>query len=289
MARRAAPSMRQGTHTEPAAQSRTEVANVLDWATVRQRRMRGAPALQPKAGAALQPKFDLDGAWMQGVDDTELLAKFTSTTSALWKALRDDKHEIGVRHDASGANYSFSSQIISISSDWLGWVKDYVKSGTQNPKLTRAIAALTHEMSHAHDHMIRKESPAGASRDGDDWVLGVLKTELRAWMKEARSGREHAREKKLGSTDDDNDLIFSWVALKYMLDDNVALEAKSNVVLGRLQKYYNDNKTDGKSSSLAVLVRDHLRALMIDYAGQVRAKFASDDATMRGLAAKYMK
>lgn len=274
---------------QPGAVSRDRLAQSRVLGTV--------PPLQPKSRGprdadgvpVLQAKFYRDGEWMQDVKDSVLTDKFETTTRALWSALKAVGVIVGVDAGGSGASYSFDTKTLQISADWLAMVKNYVESDTRHASLTRAIAALTHEMSHAHDHQLRGESPAGASREGDDWVVGVLKTELRAWMKEARSAREHARGKGLGTTTDDDDLVFSWVALKYMLDDGAALDAKSNVVIGRLHKYYNDNRTEGKSSALDVLLRDHLLVPMADYAMQIRAKFTSTDARLRDVTKKYMK
>lgn len=245
----------------------------------------------------VQAKFmDISGMkyWMQDVDNAKLLERFGGTTASLWSALRDSGSEVYVDPSGSGGSYGFSgasANTLQLSKNWMDMIQDYVDKGTKVDQLARATSALTHEMSHAHDHKIRKESPAGASRDGDDWVVGVLKTELRAWMKEARSARENIKEKRLVSTGDDNNLIFSWIAVNYLIEDKVdLLSVGNNVVINRLKKYYNDNMTQGKSSSLpSLLTGAGLMALLTDYAGQVRNKFTSADDKMRSAAADYMK
>jgi hypothetical protein len=243
------------------------------------------------AGVVTQRKFYGDGAWMQDIDDKTLLARFGSTTSSLWHALQQDGLIIYVEAGGSGGSYDFGAKRLQLAADWLSLVKGYVDSGTKHDNLVRATSALTHEMSHAHDHQVRKESPAGASRTKDDWVLGVLKTELRAWMKEARSGRENAKGKSLSSNDDDNDLIFSWIAVHYLINDGtdlLTISPSNNVVVGRLVKYYNDNRTSGASSPLADLLAGGLLNLLKDYAGQIRTQFTSTDPKLRPIVAKYM-
>lgn len=236
----------------------------------------------------IQAKFYRDGDWMTDVADDVIDNRFAVTTRTLWKALKSDGPIVGVDQGGSGASYSFNHRAIQISKDWLDAVKAYVSdSGQKDAKLMRATTALTHEMSHAHDHQVRRESPEGASRETDDWVLGVLKTELRAWMKEARSGIENHKDKAMLNSDDDRDLQYSWVALSFVPNEADYLALKSNLVIGRLNKYYNDNKSAG-SSSLAELVAGGLNALIADYATQIRRSDGSTDAKMRSAVATYM-
>lgn len=262
----------------------------------------GAKALQPhsttsksayrpssSSGASIQAKFYRDGEWMQDVVGDVLDDRFATTTRTLWKDLQKDGRIVGVEKGGSGASYSFGLKTIQISADWFSAIEAYVKDSSQkDAKLLRATSALTHEMSHAHDHQVRGESPDGAKRDNNDWVLAVLKTELRAWMKEARSGIENRKEKELVNSDDDRDLQYSWVALDFVTDEKAYIALEDNLVIGRLKKYYNDNKAPA-SSSLADLIAGGLNALIAGYAKQIRNSYTSSDETLLRAVAKYMK
>jgi Domain of unknown function (DUF4157) len=238
---------------------------------------------------ALQAKFYRDGEWMQDTSDSTLDERFETTTRALWKDLKKDGRIVGVDKGGSGASYSFGTKTIAISTDWLKAIETYAASGTKDPKLLRATSALTHEMSHAHDHQVRGEHPEGASHAKDDWVVGVLKTELRAWMKEARSGIENRKGKSMENTDDDRDLQYGWLAVYFMIADGTNyLAAKNNLVIGRLNKYYNDNKSDA-SSALADLVAGPLTGLLDTYAQQIRISYTSDESALRRVAAPHMR
>ena len=258
-------------------------------ATVVQRR-----AYEPNLSGAyprvVQSKFDVDGAWMQSVNDTTLLAKFGSTTAALWGALRDHKADIGISSGGSGGGWNFSTRMLEISTSWFNPVKEYVTNGTKATELGRGLAALTHELSHAHDQIVRKESPSGASKDTDAFVIAVLKTELRAWMKEARSARENHKDKNIPPGDDNNNLIKGWLGVHFTLKNGknvLKADIYENPVVGRLHKYFNDNKSTKTTSTLADLLTASSNGLAADltsYAQQIRDKFTSDDTTLRQVA-----
>ncbi|MDI1444131.1 hypothetical protein [Polyangium sp. 6x1] len=249
-----------------------------------------APHLSGAPPRVVQSKFDLDGAWMQSVDDTTLLAKFGATTAALWSALREHKADIGISSGGSGGGWNFSTMMLEISSSWFNPIKEYVTNGTKGTQLGRGIAALTHEMSHAHDQIVRKESPRGASKDTDAFVIAVLKTELRAWMKEARCARENYKDKSIPPGDDNNNLIKGWLGVHFSLKDakNVLkADVYENPVVGRLHKYFNDNKSTKTTSTLADLLTTSSTGLAADltsYAQQIRDKFTSDDTMLRSVA-----
>jgi hypothetical protein len=246
------------------------------------------PASSVDGMQAVQAVFYRDGEWMQNVAGDVLDSRFASTTRALWKDLQKDGRIVGVDKGGSGASYSFGRKTIDISADWFGAVEAYVKDASkQDAKLMRGTTALTHEMSHAHDHQVRGESPDGASRDKDEWVVAVLKTELRAWMKEARAGIENRKEKEIENSGDDRDLQYSWVALHFIGDEHAYLGLAKNLVIGRLTKYYNDNKSPA-SNSLAELVAGGLNVLIADYATQIRKAYTSTDTTLRRAVALYM-
>jgi hypothetical protein len=250
--------------------------------------------LVANTGGVLQGKFDQDGEWMQEVDDATLLEKFGQTTASLWKALRDLDSDLAVKAQGSGANFNFETFILSIASDWLRDIKKYVDDGTKADGLDAAVSSLTHEMSHAHDRFVKKESPRGKSKETDAYVAAVLKTELRAWMKEARSARENSKEKGINLGDVNNQLIIGWLGVHYTIADGkdiLAADEYKNPVVGRLKKYFNDNKSTETTTTLAELLADASNGLLADltnYAGQIRAKFTSGDGTLRGAAAAAM-
>lgn len=240
--------------------------------------------------SAVQMKFDMDGSWMQQVEDSVLLEKFGATTSSLWSALRKNGADIAVDAGGSGASYSFSSLRVQISKNWLDSIKAYVEKGTKNDVLGQATAALTHELSHAHDHIVKKESPSKADKTKDDYVIAVLRTELRAWMKEARAARENFKDKKLDVHADNSNLIKGWLGVYFSLKDGkdvLKVSSSDNLVVGRLNKYFLDNQKAKTDTTLEDLLATSQTGLLADldiYSQSIRAKFTSDDELLRKVA-----
>lgn len=246
-----------------------------------------------RTGPVVQREFDGPlGEWMQKVDDKQLKAKFGVTTRALWSALRKSEQPLQVKEVTSGATYNFETKALAINRDWYDAIKSYVVDGTKGDNLARGIAALTHEMSHAHDHLELKQSPFSASSDDDSRVVAVLKTELKAWMKEARSARENSKEKGIKASEDDNRLIFSWLAVWFLLREksNVLAHPKDNLVVGRLQKYFKDNRSKKTKTTLAGLLTDTgngLQSQIVDYAKEIRGKFETGDEKLRAILVQH--
>lgn len=242
----------------------------------------------------LQPKFVAEGDWMDDVKDAKLVELFGSTTSSLWKAMRDSSDLVIVRSASYGASFNFGDKVLSVSSDWLASIKKYVDKGEKDSILGKAISAFTHELSHAHDHFVKNETPSGKNRDTDEYVTAVLKTELKAWMKEARSARENSKEKSVSAGDDNNALINSWLGVHFSLKDGkdiLTADTGVNQVIGRLTKYFNDNKSSTSPTTLRQLMANASNGLMTDiinYAQQIRDKYASADDVLRDLSSGFM-
>lgn len=257
-------------------------------------------SMQTQADVALQGKFvGADGDWMQDVSDEVLIEKFGATTRALWSALRKSSEFVIIKKSGSGAAYSFSTKELFINSDWYNAIKTYVETGEKSGSLGDAIAAFTHEMSHAHDVRVKGETPEGKDKGTDAYVTAVMKTELKAWMKEARSARENSRmaddDAKIAIGNNSSRLIKGWLAVYFTLQASgniLAISASNNIVVGRLQKYFLDNKSTVTSTDLAGLLAANGGDLMNDianYAGQIRAKFTSGDTDVKRLCAAEMK
>lgn len=91
------------------------------------------------------------------------------------------------------------------------------------------IAMISHELSHARDHIIK-------GKEIDSSTIAVIDSELRAWAVEAISAIEVAAQVK--EMDKDKDiLVNSWVTIKPSMLDNLAANANSNEVINRLQRY----------------------------------------------------
>ena len=232
-----------------------------------------------------QMKFTSDGAWMDDVGNSTLNSKFSVTTRALWAALRDLKDNVAVKKGGSGGSYNWGTKTISLSSNYLKSIEEYVDDGSKDKHLGRATASLTHEMSHAHDVLAKGESPEFADRMTLDYVTAVLKTELKAWMKEARSARENKKDKSIPLDGDSSQLVCSWLAIHYVGDGCLTLDIYENSVIGRLTKYYNDNKPDAYKKSLVDYVKKkpEIMVLLKQYAATIRGKFTSDDKTLKSI------
>jgi len=83
--------------------------------------------------------------------------------------------------------------------------------------------------------------------------------------------------------DNSTKLIKGWLAVHYTIKsggDVLKISTSKNAVVGRLQKYFNDNKSTKTQTTLAELLAANSNALMNnlkDYAGQIRAEFSSGD------------
>ena len=270
----------------------------LQLKTASMRQEQSNQALKPMhlgGQAIVQRSFDQTGAWMQEVSDDTLLEKFGPTTTALWSALRKSQQFLSVYATGSGANYNFGTGAITLSKDWHDAIKNYVQNGTQNKELLgKAIAALTHELSHAHDHLVKKSSPRNKSKQTDAYVTAVLETELKAWMKEARSARENFKGKGIHTGDENSRLIMGWLGIYFSEKEGKDFTKAShtdNPVVGRLNVYFNKNKSAHTSTTLQALLADSsngLRASIIAYAQQIRGQFVSDDQKLRAYALTTM-
>lgn len=91
------------------------------------------------------------------------------------------------------------------------------------------IAMISHELSHARDHIIK-------GKDVDSSTKAVIDSELRAWAVEAISAIEVATQVK-EMDKDKNILVESWVSIEPKMLDDLAANADSNEVINRLQRY----------------------------------------------------
>lgn len=232
-----------------------------------------------RSNEIVQGKFDQAGSWMQDVSDAELVSKFGGTTQSLWTALRNIGHFIAINEGGSGGSFNFSTFTITLSANYMRAIKDYIDRGTKAAVLSEAISSLTHEMSHAHDRFVQRERPRDKGDGTDTWVTGVLKTELKAWMKESRSALENRDGKGIDPGDRNQELIKGWLGVYYTLaqeKDVIAADIYENPVIGRLHLYFNNNKDANSSTTLRQLLDIHSNGLAEDlkeFSKKIRDKF----------------
>lgn len=261
------------------------------------------PAFQLKTSEApIQARFVGTHGWLNSISDEQLDGlqedqadgKVGATTFDIWKTLRDRGFEIPI--ETGQPSFNFSNLTLSLPQEWTDSLKAYFKDGTKDAHLGRALAGFTHELSHAHDRLIEKDSPKGKSESDDSKCIAVLRTELKAWWKEAKSAREASRlDSKVPSGAENNTLIASWLAVKYLIADGkdpLKADIYDNTVIGRLHLYFNKNKSTETSTTLSQLITDEstgLGAQLFEYANDIRNMFASDDSKLRQVAASAMK
>jgi len=257
------------------------------------------PAFQLKASSApqgvVQARFDGEHSWLNGITDDQLSGKVGPTTFEVWKALRDKGIDIYI--ETGQPSFNFKNLTLSLPKEWTDSLKKYFsEDGTKDANISRALSGFTHELSHAHDRLIEKDSPKGKSEADDSKCIAVLKTELKAWWKEAKSAREHGRmEDRLPMGSENSDLVLSWLGVHFLIASGknpLDADIYENNVIGRLELYFNKNKSKETTTTLSQLITDEstgLGAQIYSYAADIRSMFTSEDQTLRGHCASQMK
>jgi hypothetical protein len=255
--------MRRALEESPRVQSQLALQRALNrseaapaneaWPVVQQKQRRVKPTLQAKGMAIMNAGFNLNsneplntGAGPQPKapgGNVAIQRKFAGhygdllTTlspgylnlpdshiySSIWTALNASEKELSV--DEGTPKYDEEKSIVHLKGEQIR----SLTSGATNPELrTAAIAVITHELSHAHDHLIKNRTQGEAP----DRLKHIIDTEWRAWAREAKSAAETA---PLALDDERKDLIAGWQTLKPELLNDVG--NSTNKVIKRLVHY----------------------------------------------------
>jgi hypothetical protein len=190
--------------------------------------------------------------FLQNESEEKMESLFDGNTWILIKTLRNSGADFQIMSGGS-PTYDHKNRRIELPEGWLRELKSYCTTGQKTPNLGQAIAGLTHEMSHAHDHVMLKDRPMDIEDKPDDYVIGVLRTEMKAWMKEARSWINHMK-KGIEINEEGLGLIDGWLKIQSNGLRAQDMGTRGNIVIERLDGYFNSNKKGAKTSLTALFV-----------------------------------
>jgi hypothetical protein len=154
--------------------------------------------------------------------------------SVLWSELKGAKGDIKV--EAGANSFIQESGTMQLNESMLVSLVNNLKEKSMTPQLKASlIASITHEMSHAHDWLIKERivrTPltAGVAEHTKD----VIDTELRAWAREALSAYQLSPGRLDGEK---QDLVDGWQNISKELLHDIADASKKNEVMKRLVNY----------------------------------------------------
>jgi hypothetical protein len=132
-------------------------------------------------------------------------------------------------------NYIPSKSQLTLHGDTLGKLVDGETEFAPEER-AEAIAKITHELSHAHDHLIVGRELTGDGKTAEH-TSKVLDTELRAWAREALTAYQLNSNQAKTNTNT-ADLINGWLGFKVaMLDDIKTYKDAKNELMRRIWDY----------------------------------------------------
>jgi hypothetical protein len=199
--------------------------------TVTQRQRIEAAFGATTAAAPLQAKFAGSLGPLLAALSPALLGVQDNIYASLWTDLNNAVKVIKVEQGPLG--YEQDTQTLYLDAHMLHGL---VRHGTLEPKVKASwVALVTHELSHAHDHVIKAREVRTPVRAGvEGHTKDVIETELRAWAREALSAHK-VSPKDLD--DEKRELREGWQGITTDMLKNLATYAASNAVIGRLLRY----------------------------------------------------
>jgi hypothetical protein len=202
----------------------------------------------PFAPRALKASYANEGSLIQGKFAGSLGSVMKVLTPArlnvadnyyamLWKQLAE--HEAVIHVEQGGPTYDQATSTIRLSPHMLEQLmKDSaLPPEKQMPPEQKAfwISLITHEFSHAHDHLIQNRhvrTPVLAGVEAH--TRDVIDTELRAWAREALSAHQLSPNK----LDENNaKLVNGWLSIEPAMLGDLASYKSKNYVVERLFDY----------------------------------------------------
>lgn len=187
-------------------------------------------AFAPSAGV-LQRKFTGKYGTVLAALTPDHLDVQNNFYAGLWRELNQSPKDIAV--EAGSPSYEQSGRTLYLSETVL---MALLKKQAPDDKVKASwVAHITHELSHAHDHVIKgREIRTPVLGGRSNHTKDVIETELRAWAREALSAHQLSP-KNLDS--EKASLVSGWKAYATGLLDDVGAAAASNEIIARLARY----------------------------------------------------
>lgn len=229
------PGRREPVSTVPGPRPATTLSGALD-ASVRQlrQRLRWQAGFGPAAFAApgvIQAKFAGKYGAVLSALSPQHLGIGDNFYGALWNDLGQSPVDVAV--EAGAPKYDQASRTLYLNESVL---VDLLGKKAPNDKVKASwVAHITHELSHAHDHVIKQRNirtPVLGGREGH--TKDVIETELRAWAREALSAHQISPK---DLDDEKARLVAGWKNYAEAQLDDIAAAAQGNEVMDRLKRY----------------------------------------------------
>lgn len=178
----------------------------------------------------VQGKFvDLEGMKLDKAVP-ELIKAGGTQYEALWYPLKGSTKSVHIAPTDGMSSYDPSTNTLYFKPEIVNSLLD----ADLDPAVRVShIAAITHEMQHAYDHMVAEMEVDGGLPD--EATKKILTTELRAWASEAVSAIQMGQ--KMEAMDEEKGkLIESWLSYESTMLENLG-EHKQNEIIKRLYNY----------------------------------------------------
>lgn len=187
-------------------------------------------AFQPAAGV-LQGKFTGKYGSVLAALTPDHLGVPDNFYAGLWRDLNQSPKDIAV--EAGAPSYEQSTRTLYLSETVL--MSLLQKQAPDDKVKASWVAHITHELSHAHDHVLKgREIRTPVLGGRSNHTKDVIETELRAWAREALSA--HQLSPKNLDTEKAS-LVAGWKAYATGLLDDVGAAAAGNEIIARLARY----------------------------------------------------
>lgn len=220
------------------AQKKSSVRQVFGFTDNRNKKGENAAQMQIKdmrtnsGDFILQRKIvDLDGMQLSKASP-ESIGMENSTYASLWTKLNEAETKIYCLPTSSQSSYDPKTKALYFHKTI---IDDLLRSDTAPDAKVSHIAAITHEMSHASDHVLY-DRELGKENKGDEHMKLVIATELRAWSKEALMAWE-ASERLSAMDKEKGKLINAWQEYHIDMLNDIDVFREINPIMDRLWTY----------------------------------------------------
>jgi hypothetical protein len=156
--------------------------------------------------------------------------------AGLWNELTSSPVAVAVEPGAN--SYDQGKKKLNLNESMLIALSGHI-TGKKLPKteLGSHIAAITHELSHAHDHVVKARAIRATKDAGlNEHTKDVIDTELRAWAREALSAHQSSPD-GLSVDKEKAILIEGWRGATTAMLDDLKAAKNENYVMERLWNY----------------------------------------------------